>query len=73
MKYIDFLNYLKKKNIMMFDYQKRFAYHNLNNLIKDNNEYKYFIDNNLSPEINFKILYELSQNNILCLKYYYKI
>jgi hypothetical protein len=35
--YIDYLNILNDKNIILYDHQKRISYYNLNNIIKNKN------------------------------------
>lgn len=39
MKYIDYINYLKSNNIILFDHDYRISYHNINKYATNNNQH----------------------------------
>lgn len=70
--YLDFIKFLKKNNLHLFDYQIRFAYDNLNKYIKEDSKYSNFIyKNNLLHGQNISILYELIDNKNYSLNFYF--
>jgi len=67
--YYNFLKFLNKNNIKLFDYQKRLAYTNFINL--QNKKYLKLFKNTLNKNNNKKIIFDLISNNDSSLKYYF--
>lgn len=68
MNYIDYINYLKSKNIILFDHDYRVSYHNIKNYLVNNeltgggNRSKMAIENYSQDDLNMLITVSLSSN-----------